>query len=119
MASRDTLLLLPEMQDLYKKFRDAMRMAGIAFVLTCTYRSQAEQDALYAQGRTASGPIVTWTKHSKHCEHKAFDIAVLKNGKITWDGKDYDAPGEIGERIGLQWGGRFSTPDKPHFQMKE
>jgi peptidoglycan L-alanyl-D-glutamate endopeptidase CwlK len=41
------------------------------------YRPQARQDALYAQGRTKKGPVVTWTRKSKHTERKAMDVYCL------------------------------------------
>lgn len=109
-------------------------------MLTCTYRAQAEQDALYAQGRTTPGAIVTWTKSSLHSKvdnagkpaAEAFDVAVLQDGKPTWVTKvdvnennlsDYEEIGRIGERLGLIWGGRFRNskgqprPDYPHLQL--
>ena len=39
-------------------------------------RSQARQDALFAQGRTTPGAIVTWTKNSKHGKGLAADLVV-------------------------------------------
>ncbi len=41
-----------------------------------TVRSQARQDTLYAQGRTAPGPVVTWTRTSKHAQGRAADLMV-------------------------------------------
>ncbi len=41
-----------------------------------TVRSQARQNALYAQGRTAPGPVVTWTRTSKHAQGRAADLMV-------------------------------------------
>jgi peptidoglycan L-alanyl-D-glutamate endopeptidase CwlK len=111
--------LLPELWKLYDEFRMAMYEAKIDFILTCTYRSQEEQVNLYEQGRSKPGHIVTWTKRSKHTERKAFDIAIIKDGKITWDSRDYQKAGEIGMKIGLQWGGFFHPPDSPHFEVKK
>ncbi|MCC6347894.1 MAG: M15 family metallopeptidase [Nitrospirales bacterium] len=120
--------MIPSMQVLAKEFAVRMASAGIPFMFTCTYRSSEEQSALYAQGRINPGRIVTWTLKSKHCEGKAFDIAILKDGKPTWDVKvsvdgdtipDYEEAGKIGEALGLVWGGRWKTPDCPHFQVKE
>jgi peptidoglycan L-alanyl-D-glutamate endopeptidase CwlK len=119
MASRDPKELLPEVQVLYAKFKEDMDNIKQDFILTCTYRSQIEQDALFSQGRTTPGKIVTWTKSSKHTERKAFDIAILKNGKISWDNSDYLIAGEVGMTIGLDWGGSWKKPDMPHFQLKE
>lgn len=137
--------LSPEMQILYEKFRVAMEAAGQRFILTCTYRSQQEQDALYAQGRTdiqsvndlrqraGLPPIkphenskVTWTRKSNHTQRTAFDIAMLdKNHKLIWKVIAYKPAGEIGKQIGLAWGGDFRDkngrpiPDYPHFEMKK
>ena len=118
MPSRNPSDLVPELQDLYAKFCEEMDKAGQHFILTCTRRTQAEQDDLFSFGRSKPGKIITWTHHSLHVEGRAFDIAVLINGKVSWDGKDYEKPGEIGESIGLEWGGSWKVPDRPHFQLK-
>lgn len=80
MASRDPKLLEDATYEKYLAFDKAMDDAEIDYILTCTRRTQEEQDALYAQGRTKPGKIVTWTRKSKHLAGTAFDIAVLKNG---------------------------------------
>ncbi|WP_445147328.1 hypothetical protein [Dyella sp. Tek66A03] len=38
----------------------------VDFTVTAGYRTHAEQDALYAQGRTKPGNVVTWTRNSRH-----------------------------------------------------
>jgi len=119
MASRKIEDLIPEMQALAEAFKQAMSDNDIDFIFTCTKRTQEEQNALYAQGRTSEGRIVTWTLKSKHIEGKAFDVAIIANGKITWDEGAYFVVGAIGEEIGLKWGGRFENPDMPHFELKE
>lgn len=120
--------LVPELQELFRQFAVKMADAKIPFIVTCTYRSQEEQDILYARGRTTQGPKVTWTKKSKHTDRTAFDIALLKGAKAHWDVKvsvngnevpDYIEAGEIGESVGLVWGGRWKSPDYVHFQLKE
>jgi hypothetical protein len=40
--------------------------AGIPLLIVSTGRTQAEQNELYAQGRTTPGAIVTWTLDSLH-----------------------------------------------------
>jgi len=118
MSSRLIEDLLPELQARYYFFEKKMEEAGLDFIVTCTYRSLEEQQKLYAQGRTQPGKKVTWTLQSKHIERKAFDIAMMKNGKITWDTKDYIEPGRIGESVGLEWGGSWKkSKDFPHFQI--
>lgn len=117
MPSKKIEDLDPELQCLYHDF--AMRMAdeGLQYIVTCTYRSQEEQNTLYAQGRTSPGKIVTWTKKSRHTGRRAFDIAMVVDGVVSWDTDDYLRAGEIGEEVGLEWGGSWSKPDYPHFQL--
>lgn len=125
--SRKVEDLAPGLQLAFLRFAGRMAEVGIPFMLTCTYRTQEEQDALYAQGRTKPGPIVTWTRKSRHTQRTAFDIAILSDGQPTWSMKisvnendvpDYLEAGQIGEEFGLEWGGRWRKPDYPHFQLK-
>lgn len=103
---------------------------GINILITQGLRTVAEQNALYAQGRTAPGAIVTNAKggQSIHNYGLAFDFAVYsKDGiKTEWsasidtnsDGyKDYLQVGAIGKSLNLKWGGDFrSIVDYPHFE---
>jgi peptidoglycan L-alanyl-D-glutamate endopeptidase CwlK len=91
---------------------------GLAVRITETYRSQERQNELYAQGRTTSGTVVTWTKNSRHTSRRAWDIC--QNVK----GKEYDTSegffkkcGAVAADLGITWGGTWSTPDTPHFEV--
>ena len=120
ISSRKIEDLIPELQVIYHDFEKAMKEAGEDFIVTCTFRDQEMQDRLYSQGRTTPGAVVTWAKHSKHTDREAFDIAILKNGKITWVTKDYQKAVEIGLSVGLDAGGAWKTKkDYPHMQYKE
>jgi len=44
----------------------ALEFGIVDFKVTCGVRTQAEQDALYAKGRTTPGEIVTKTRNSNH-----------------------------------------------------
>jgi peptidoglycan L-alanyl-D-glutamate endopeptidase CwlK len=90
-------------------------------LITCTYRSPAEQDALYAQGRTAPGPVVTNAKagQSMHQYRLAYDCVPIVNGKALWDGANpiWAKVGELGKAQGLEWGNDWpSFRECPHFQ---
>jgi len=119
-VSRKIEDLIPEMALPWRSFAEKMLEAKIDFIVTSTRRTQAEQDALYAQGRTAPGEIVTWTRRSKHIEGKAFDIVIMENGKPDWKvtNPKWTRAGEIGESVGLEWAGRWKTHREfPHFQI--
>jgi peptidoglycan LD-endopeptidase CwlK len=122
MASRNPKDLCEAMKNLYERFQYCMESAGIDFILTSTLRTQEEQDALYAQGRTKPGQIVTWTKNSKHVDGKAFDIVITENGKCDWNitNPKWTQAGKIGQIVGLVWGGSWAKQrDFPHFELKE
>jgi len=94
---------------------------GLRVVVTCTYRSQEEQDALYAQGRTKAGRVVTRAKRSKHTQRVAWDVAfrVIATGKVTWDGP-WPILGKIARDLGIEWGGSWAGwKDRCHFQVAE
>ncbi|MGG0507100.1 peptidoglycan-binding protein [Priestia megaterium] len=89
--------------------------------ITEGFRSIEHQHRLYSQGRTTPGSIVTNAKggYSYHNYGLAFDIALLDNdGKVDWTiDRRWNKAGEIGKRIGLEWGGDWtSLKDYPHFQ---
>lgn len=89
---------------------------GVEVLVTETYRSQARQDELFARGRTAPGPIVTWTKLSKHRSRKAADICFLVGKRATYTGP-WKLVGSAAAAHGLTWGGTWKNPDRPHLQM--
>lgn len=94
-----------------------------------TLRTIAEQDALYAKGRTAPGPKVTNARggSSYHNYGLAIDIVLIVDGNtVSYDMKaDFDADKEpdfmecvrIFKAHGWGWGGDWtSTKDYPHFE---
>lgn len=95
-------------------------------LIYCTYRSNEEQDVLYAQGRTAPGGIVTNAKagQSAHNYRLAFDGCPLLAGKPMWNehlsGPHWSLYGQIAVQCGMEWGGNFvSFTEGPHCQMKD
>ena len=51
---------------LVRVVKTAIRISPIDFKVVCGVRTREEQIALYAQGRTRPGKIVTWTLASRH-----------------------------------------------------
>lgn len=119
---RGTEHLHPELQVICEKFLNYCQLAGLNVKITDTLRTKAEQDALYAQGRTTAGSIVTNVKYpnSAHNWGVAFDICQNIKGREYDDSGNFFAKcGKIGESLGLTWGGSWkSFQDKPHFELK-
>lgn len=86
-------------------------------LITDANRTLAEQKELYAQGRSKSGKIVTWTLNSNHIGGRAVDIGfITKEGKLTYD-IDWEKFGRVVRGIpGLEWGYDLWKIDKPHVQ---
>lgn len=95
--------------------------AGITIKVISGLRSYAEQDALYAQGRTQPGAIVTKARagYSNHNFGIAFDVGVFEGNRYLGDSPKYKAVGALGMDLGLEWGGSWkSIVDQPHFQLR-
>lgn len=130
MASRRLADLDEILQPIAQAHLNACKAQGIELLVTCTWRSNEEQARLYAQGRTASGPIVTNARpgDSKHNAmkngkpaSKAYDVVPMRDGKPIWDDKDpvWQEVGRLGESVGLAWAGRWlRLREFPHFELK-
>lgn len=108
--SRDIADLLPVVQVKARAFLAACKAEGIDVLITSTLRDAESQNALYAQGRTKPGKIVTNAKagQSWHNHACAFDFVPIKNGKAMWnDAATFTRCGEIAESVGLEWAGRW------------
>ncbi|MFD0828526.1 M15 family metallopeptidase [Neobacillus sp. M.A.Huq-85] len=103
---------------------------GIVVVITDGFRSVAEQNRLYEQGRTTKGNIVTNAKggESYHNYGLAIDFALkTSSGNVIWDrqydgnknGKaDWAEVVSIAKSLGFEWGGDWAQfKDYPHLQM--
>ena len=93
--------------------------AGIKNIfITETYRSPERQKYLYAQGRTRSGQIVTWTLNSNHSSRLAWDIACSSPASL-YDVATLNKVGAIARKLGITWGGDWKNNiDRPHFEVK-
>jgi len=118
--SRNLDDLAPPAKQRAEAFIAAAKAKGIDLLVTSTYRDNESQNALYAQGRTAPGNIVTRAKagQSWHNWRCALDVVPLVNGKAIWDDQAmWKQVGEIGKSCGLEWAGDWVTfKEFPHFQ---
>ena len=96
---------------------------GITLVITEGYRSPARQDALYAQGRTTPGRIVTNARagQSAHQSGLAMDVYPARKGKPNFEATPSEmrsTVGDFGKANGFIWGGDWhSIKDYPHLEL--
>ncbi len=90
-------------------------------------RSWAQQNALYAQGRTKPGRIVTKARagSSWHNYGLAIDLGLFAGGKYL-DSSDprradriYAELGKLAASMGIEWAGTWTSfTETPHFQNR-
>ncbi len=117
------------LQQLHPALASALRgvfadlaVRGIAVEVVQGLRTIAEQDALFAKGRTTPGPIVTRARggESNHNYGLAADLCPFVNDRPDWDAPMpvWSAIGEVAAAHGLEWGGTWKKfLDKPHVQL--
>lgn len=111
----------------------AIQISSVDFAVTEGLRTLARQKELYAKGRTAPGPIVTWTMNSKHLQGRAVDLVPFVAGRLVWD--DVSLFKKIGEamfqaahelEVSIRWGYDWDMDgvlqekgeyDGPHFEL--
>lgn len=132
MASRRVEDCHPLLAAILTDCKAAWERDGLDILVTCTWRSPEEQATLYAQGRTASGRIVTnarpgYSAHNFTQSGKpaalAFDIVPLVSGKPVWETKGaakalWNAAAVAPKALGLRWYGDPGSAfaEYPHFQ---
>ena len=128
MASRDrkdlNYLLVEAFDKAVKLFSEKHPDLPIPF-LTCTYRSNEEQNKLYEQGVKDPKKKVTNAKggQSPH-NYKpsfAFDIAFIGiDKKLKWNADLFEKFNECVQSVSSEvtWGGSWTFKDAPHFELK-
>lgn len=116
--------LHPQLLEKVYRVLAAMSALGFPMRICQGVRTVAEQQALYAQGRTAPGAMVTncdgVIKKSNHQRGadgygRAVDCCFL--GPTPFIGP-FDVYGAAGQALGLRWGGTFTTLiDRPHLEL--
>lgn len=124
---------LANLNTLHPKFRDAAiaawteaqaaMPANVKIVIVQGLRTFAESDALYEQGRTKPGPIVTKAAagQSYHNYGLAFDFAMITDGNDDETvGPNWMKVVGIMKAHGMSWGGEFPEGfhDNPHFENR-
>ncbi|MFD2627260.1 M15 family metallopeptidase [Oceanobacillus kapialis] len=122
--------LHPLVEEQIDKVIEEAEKINIEVVITDTLRTFEEQEALYEQGRTTEGNIVTHAEggESYHNYGLAIDYALSdQDGDIIWDiaydgnnngERDWFEVANIAKDLGFEWGGDWENfKDYPHLQM--
>ena len=120
MASRSLDDLHPEFRARVDLWLLDCKLHGLDVLVYCTYRSDEEQAAEYAKGRTKPGAKTTNAKpgQSAHNHRLALDFVPLVNGKPQWSTRRlYNEAIDIAERAGLEALRNFGFPELAHLQM--
>jgi peptidoglycan LD-endopeptidase CwlK len=120
-SERHIATLLPEVRPLARALVHKAAAMGIQIRIISGFRTYEEQAALYAQGRTAPGRVITNARpgYSHHNFGIAFDVGVFEGSRYLGESPKYKAVGALGMDIGLEWGGSWKTlVDEPHFQLR-
>lgn len=131
--ARDITKLHPELQEKWEELVKKCKAQGIYIKNSECLRTKEEQDALYAQGRTKPGSIVTNAKGASYSSQHQWGIAIdfFLDMDIDGDGsksddafndnkKHFEKVGKIAKSIGLGWGGDWKSPvDTPHLYLKD
>lgn len=119
-SEQNIATLLPPVQPLARALIASAASAGIIIKVISGTRTYEDQDALYEQGRTRPGLIVTKARggYSNHNFGIAFDIGVFEGGRYLDESPAYKTVGALGKQLGLAWGGDWqSIADEPHFEL--
>lgn len=130
---RDITLCHPRLQIKAAQWVEACEKQRITVKIGETLRRAAEQDALYAQGRTKPGSVVTNAKGSEYRSQHQWGIAYdfYLSMDIDGDGKSTDdsyndstgmfgKAADLAKTVGLAWGGDWSSiVDAPHIYLPD
>ncbi len=126
-------LLHPAVRSTFKKFIETCEDTyDITLRVVQGLRTFEEQQAIYNQGRTVPGKIVTNAKAgtSYHNYGLAIDVAQLERGQVNWN-FNYSKLQPIARDMGIVWGADWDNDgktkaqgdkdehlvDMPHFQI--
>lgn len=120
----DTTQLYPPFFERAQKVVQQLFEAGKPYWVIEGCRSYERSDALYAQGRTAPGPIVSNARAGQSAHNFGIAVDVVLDGYIDraglqpdWRPESYIPLGPVVRANGLIWGGDWVFKDRPHFQV--
>jgi|SRR5579864_8945019 len=103
----DTGLLEPRFRAAVIGIIAEAKVAGTTLVILETYRSQARQAELYAQGATQLQRV------GCHGYGLACDLGISIGGQVNWKA-DYSVLQALAAKYRVVWGGDWAEPSQPH-----
>ncbi len=122
-SESNIITLLPIAQKKARLFLQQCESSGFDVRIISGTRTFAEQDVLYAQGRTTPGHVVTNARsgQSNHNFGIAWDIGLFdEDGSYNQNDRDYIALAHqvLPQMSNVEWGGNWhSIVDNPHYQL--
>lgn len=105
--------------DLVKVMEEAIKYSPYDFSISQGLRTLEQQQELFNAGKSQ-------TMRSRHLSGHAVDIAVIENGKVTWEFDRYNTVASHIKAVAkemnipVEWGGDWlSFKDGPHFQLNK
>lgn len=131
MSDRNLDDLDPRLKALCQTWMSVCGQKGIKVGISQTYRSEEEQNADYAQGRTTPGKVITNARYGQSPHNcvdangrpaaRAFDFFIYNDDGKTLDWNPADAKWQAaiaaGEGLGMVSGSVFHLRDNDHFEM--
>lgn len=117
--------LHPRLQEKVSELQKLCENNGLIIGIGECLRTVAEQEELYAQGRTKPGNIVTNARGTSYSSQHQWGIAFdfYRNdgtGAYNESGNFFERVGNLAKSIGLGWGGDWtSIKDRPHLYLPD
>ena len=117
--------LHPRLEKKVLELHELCKQNGLQIGIGECIRTVEKQDALYAQGRTTPGNIVTNARGSSYSSQHQWGIAFdfYRNdgtGSYNESGSFFETVGSLAKSIGLGWGGDWkSIKDRPHLYLPD
>lgn len=119
----DTSLLYPPFLERLQAVLDDALSQGAGYWVVSGFRGYSQQEELYAQGRTAKGPIVTNARGGQSAHNFGIAADLVRDGYLERVGlqpdyrpESYNLLGPLAGKHGLAWGGNWRFKDLPHVQ---
>ena len=120
----DPDLIYPPFMEKVQAMLAELQQNGTEFWAISGFRTGGEQMALWTQGRTRPGPIVTYAKAMESAHNFGIAVDLCRDGFIErkglqpdWRPDSYTPLQAACKKYDLEWGGNWRFPDRPHVQL--